>query len=142
MTPVRSAWRVLTAAISVGLALSACSTDIAVYDPTIQRGELLDDGQSFGSGTVVLEGGNTNRIAEDEPVLRNRIPGFDAPGFDPELAALPQLGTRQGGEVTMLGPETGARPRASNSLSRRSPTPRAPEWTTSAHLMPISFWTN
>ncbi len=108
MRPARSAWRVLHATVLVGLALAACSTDVAVYDPTIQRGGPLDGEQIFGSGTVVLDSGATDRIGEDEPTLRNRIPAFIAPGFDPELGALSQLDPEQGGMVTMLGPETGS----------------------------------
>ncbi len=105
MKPAASAWRVFAATACVGLALSACSPDVAVYDPTIERGEPLDDELLFGSGSVILDGGGPRPSIEDDAGPRTRIPAFIAPDFDPTLAALPQLETMQGGAITMLGPE-------------------------------------
>lgn len=107
MRSARAVQRVLTAAVSIGLFLAACSADVAVYDPTIERNEPLAEDDFFGSGSVLLDGGSIAGRGEDQPGLRTRIPGFVAPEFDPSLAALPQLEPRQRGTVTMLGPETG-----------------------------------
>ncbi len=90
--------------VTLLLAGSACSVEVAAFDPTRQEDEGRSDSPLGGLSAVDA----TDAADVEGPTAQIRIPRFTYTGFDPTGPALGQLGRLEGNMVSVLGPEVGA----------------------------------
>ncbi len=100
-----AAGRALSASlVALLIAGSACSVEVAAFDPTRQQDDGREDSLLGGLSAVDVNDG----VDVDGPTAQIRIPRFTYTGFDPTGPALGQLGQLEGDTVSVLGSEVGA----------------------------------